>query len=708
MTFLHSWALFGGLAVGLPLVIHWLTRPRPVRLPLSTIRFVREAVQQRRARHRLRDFLLLLLRVIAVALLAVAFARPLIGAKPLVPAESAAGGLRVVILDQSLGMSEISHGATAFDRARPAAAKYLAYSPSSRANLILAAARPHPVVERLTSNFGALRDELSNAQPLAQRLDSAAAINLAAEMLATGSPGQTRELVIISNFQRCNWVNVDFSPLPKDTRIQLESVAPVETPANLAMLKVTPQGRLQQGRETRLDVEVGNFSPSPRDVEVVVTAGRINTRLRGLCPAGAKTILSATIVPPDAGWQGGEARLVAVEDALPADNSRPFVLDVRPSPTYALITREPSTPQPISSHFLERALAPSASSGQTAKGAQDAGSATHVTTIKRIAPGELDRDALAGTELIVLDHPGKLTAQQLGLLAALLRRGRPVLYVTAEPVDATNLSLLAQAAGSDLKMPVEFSPPPAGAARHDLSLVDVQRMSDLFRSFGDTLPAAIGPLRFGGGLASHPTPGGVAQEVLAEYSDHSACLVTTTCAAGTLAILNADLNDSNIVGSPVFVVLVEELVERLVGRRAADTSTACGESIPPYLPTEAGAAAGLKLVGPGGATEHMGTISEDGNFVLWRWNAAGPPGVYSVKRDGATVYAIASAAPPQTSDLTPLDPALLRDRLAGERSISIQSASEDADRRDNLWAWVLVVCAGCLMMELLTLRAFKT
>ena len=66
--------------------------------------------------------------------------------------------------------------------------------------------------------------------------------NLAADLLSSGSAGQTRELVIISNFQRCNWANVDFSPLPKDTRIQLESVAPAETPA----IVVTPEwdGRL--------------------------------------------------------------------------------------------------------------------------------------------------------------------------------------------------------------------------------------------------------------------------------------------------------------------------------------------------------------------------------------------------------------------------------------------------------------------------------
>jgi hypothetical protein len=296
------------------------------------------------------------------------------------------------------------------------------------------------------------------------------------------------------------------------------------------------------------------------------------------------------------------------------------------------------------------------------------------------------------------------------LLASLMRRGKPVLYIAAEPVDAINLALLTRAAGADMKMPVEFVPPPAATSRHDLFLTEVRANTSPFQAFGETLNAAIGPLRFGGGLASHPLPGALAEDVLAGYDDHSACLVSTACGAGTLAVLNADLNDSNLVGSPVFVPLLDELVERLLSRRAGEGAVSCGEAFAAYLPSEAGGAAGLKVVPQvsSAANGPTGTISEDSNFVLWRWNAAGGPGVYSVQRDGATVFAIAAAAPGQASDLTPLDPQLLKTRLAGERSVEVQAAADDSQRRDNLWAWILVVCAGCLFMELLTLRFFKT
>jgi hypothetical protein len=69
MMFVHPAMLFAGVAVGLPVLVHWLRRPRSVRLPLSTVKLVMRGVRQRRAVHRLRDWLILLLRTAAVALL---------------------------------------------------------------------------------------------------------------------------------------------------------------------------------------------------------------------------------------------------------------------------------------------------------------------------------------------------------------------------------------------------------------------------------------------------------------------------------------------------------------------------------------------------------------------------------------------------------------------------------------------------------------
>src|SRR5260370_40377964 len=117
MMLLHPWALGLGLAaVTLPVVIHWLTRPRPRRLPFSAIRFVQEVVRQRRARHRVRDALVLGLRSLAVLLLALAIARPLLGDRPLVTPDESGRAARVVLLGVSQSMGAAANGVLLFER----------------------------------------------------------------------------------------------------------------------------------------------------------------------------------------------------------------------------------------------------------------------------------------------------------------------------------------------------------------------------------------------------------------------------------------------------------------------------------------------------------------------------------------------------------------------------------------------------------------
>lgn len=695
MNFLHPWAIAVGIAaIAAPFAVHWLTRPRPRRMPLSTVRFVLAAVQQKRSRYRLRDWIILLLRGLAVMLLAWAFARPLLGAKPLIDAASTGSAVRIVLVDSSLSMSAISGGQQAFDRAKAAAVKYVQYQPGLRADLLLAAARPNPVFDATSANFAALQEALDAATVQPQALDVQTAINRAAEIFAKSPPsaGGRMELIILSDFQRSSWASADFSPLPKDALIQLDSVAPAQTPDNLAILHVGAVGRIESGRAIRLDADIGNFSATPRAVQVDLSAGDATCRLSGLCPPGVKTTLSGSIVPTMSGWLSGTARLVGVHDALSADDQRSFVLDVRPPPTYALITHESSRPHPDSSHFMELALVPMKQSGE------------HVV---RIDPTQPDRQALATASLLVLDHPGKLSNEMVNLLAAMVRRGRGLLYVAAEPIDAENLKLLSDAAGDDLKMPVEFSPPPADQPRSDLFLLEWKKDQPPFSQMSETMSAAAGSLRFTGGLATRRVETGLIDDVLATYSDRSAALVVTSCGAGTLAVLNVDLPQSNLPSSPVFVPMIGELCGRLLSTNRSTDALRCGEPMAESLPTEISSTQGLTITNPDGTNQTNPGLSLEGGSVLWRAEEAGPPGIYRVQSAGQTVFAVATAAPASESDLQTLDPSMLKTKLAAGHEIYFQSAG-DQPSRDQLWAWILAGCAACMIVELGVLKAFRT
>jgi hypothetical protein len=100
--------------VAVPIVLHFLRRDVAPEVPFSAVRLLRRSPIARSRRRRLRDLLLLAARVIALLMLAAAFARPyIIGA-------SATSTLRIVAIDRSFSMGAPGRFARALELARRA------------------------------------------------------------------------------------------------------------------------------------------------------------------------------------------------------------------------------------------------------------------------------------------------------------------------------------------------------------------------------------------------------------------------------------------------------------------------------------------------------------------------------------------------------------------------------------------------------------
>lgn len=715
MSFLHPWALLiGVVALGLPILVHRLTRPRPRRLPLSTLRFAREAVHQRRSIHRLRDLLILSLRVLAVGVLAWLFARPLLGERRIAKHQDAGHVARVVMLDVSQSMAATTRGVQAFERARSTAADHLVARPGLQANIIFAGSEPRKAFEGFSSNFIDLRNELSAARPLPERCDVSKALLAAAELLGQtpGGKDHRRELVIVTDLQRANWSKVDFSVLPENTDIQIESVAADQPASNLAVLQVTGNGRAELGRPTRIEVEVGNYSDTPRKVAVDLTLGTDVYRLESMCPAKASTVLAQEVQLQESGWQHGVARLINAEDALSADNVRPFVLEIKPRPVYGLVTREESDRIPSASYYLERALAVHASTGERPEpGVARSRSRGQDASVIRIPPGQVNREMLAGVDLLVVSRPGRLTPAAINLLTAMLRRGKPLVYVACEAMDAENLQSLTRAAGADLRMPVEFTASTNRKACRGLALAEFRRELPPFSIFGPQATDAIEPLRWTRAMDSRALDGGLKDDVLASFADTHACLVWTTCGQGALVVLNADLAESNLPQSAVFVPMMGEMAGHLLNKRKVVRSIHCGEPLTIFLPAEATSASTLTIRGPqtNASSEDLGELVDDPAGVVWRWAGAGAPGVYEVVRDHKPLLAVATGIPSEESDLRPAAVSEVTAHAASGRRIHYRSAIDRRDlNQDDLWTWLGVACVIVMCLELLALRLFKT
>ena len=76
MAFLNSSLLFGGLLVALPLIIHMAMRRKPVRQLFPALRFVRQNQVSNKRTLRMKQWLLLFLRCLLLATLALALTGP--------------------------------------------------------------------------------------------------------------------------------------------------------------------------------------------------------------------------------------------------------------------------------------------------------------------------------------------------------------------------------------------------------------------------------------------------------------------------------------------------------------------------------------------------------------------------------------------------------------------------------------------------------
>ena len=72
----QNFAVAGGILAAVPVLLHMLRRTPAVRIPFSLVRFLTPTLPRTTRRSRIENWPLLLLRILAVTLIALAFSRP--------------------------------------------------------------------------------------------------------------------------------------------------------------------------------------------------------------------------------------------------------------------------------------------------------------------------------------------------------------------------------------------------------------------------------------------------------------------------------------------------------------------------------------------------------------------------------------------------------------------------------------------------------
>jgi len=116
--FAHPAYLWGLFAIALPILVHLFNQRRPRPLSFGAIEFVLRSQRQRARRLRLRQIVLLALRCLLIAAVALALARPSLRPRGVQAAQATGPQATALVLDASLSMRYRIGSRTLFEKAR--------------------------------------------------------------------------------------------------------------------------------------------------------------------------------------------------------------------------------------------------------------------------------------------------------------------------------------------------------------------------------------------------------------------------------------------------------------------------------------------------------------------------------------------------------------------------------------------------------------
>ncbi len=680
MSFLAPLFFLGALALAAPVIFHLIRRTTRERTPFSSLMFLRPSPPRLTKRSRLEHLLLLLLRCLALALVAFAFARPFV--KEAVVAETDAGTARQVVLlvDVSASMQRDGLWAAALARA---GSLLQGMSAGDRVALMTFGREVTPLIsfedwantppdQRVAIATG----RLSEVSPGWGGTQLGGALALSAELLsdlAEEGVQARREVVVIGDLQTGSRLEALQSlEWPRGVGLVLEPVT-AKPATNASLQLLADAADVERTGQPVVRVRVSNAAESGRE------QFQVSWRGVGGTPFGEPV---GTYVPP------GQSRVVTlpVPDtetpptmiALTGDDeffdNRVFVIPPQPRTlTVAYLGGDRAGDTTAPRFFLERALA---------------ATPRLEVNVAATAPGEpWAPDAQAAASLIVVTDPMPLSRADEVRAQALA--GKTVLVAPKGPEAAP---MLARLLGLDTVAMEEVKAP-----RYAM-LAEIDFRHPLFLPFADPRFSDFTKIHFWQ-YRRFDVSGWPGARVLAGFDSRDPALVEVPLGRGRLVVLASGWApaDSQLAVSSKFVPLLYSLLELSGGVAPAVTTYLVGES--PEIPAAIGPATVQR---PDGTTVDLpaGAIRLPDTTL---------PGIYTVISGEAPVARLAVNLDPAESRTTPLaaeEFERLGAPLASAEPDPVRSEERrvvlrgmETEGRQKLWRWFITATLLVLLFE---------
>lgn len=321
MNFFNPFLLIGLLAVGIPLIIHLWSRRHAKIIDFSSLQFLLSLNRRKVRSLRLKQILILILRMLIILLIVLAFTRPIFKSKWLTSASGMAKRSVVIVLDNSYSMGYSGLQGIRFNIAKEKALEILnSLGNGDNASLILMSDVPDIVFKQVTSNIQQVKSAVQNAK-LSYKGTSVLTSLQEAYSLLKESKNPQKQVYLISDLCENGWKNwkTTFSEQPNEIETYIIKVG--ENADNRAIENIRLSNDIiGTGAPVQIIAKVKGTTSGQTIAELFIDGEK-----KSQSTVSGNTV-SFTDVFHKPGIYTGEVRLSA--DQLPVDDSSFFVFDV--------------------------------------------------------------------------------------------------------------------------------------------------------------------------------------------------------------------------------------------------------------------------------------------------------------------------------------------------------------------------------------------
>ncbi|MFZ1659719.1 MAG: BatA domain-containing protein [Flavobacteriales bacterium] len=677
MAFLYPSFLWALTALAIPVLIHLFQLRRFKRIDFPNVRFLQEVTQQTRSRKKVRHWLVLLARLLALACLVFAFAQPYLKSS----AGSTAPGQRAVglYLDDSWSMDGQNPKGRLLDQARSDAQQtVMAFGRTDRFQVLTN--RMEGRQQLLLGRDEALAavsqvDAGPYAKPLSQ-------VMLRQREALAQSDLLGRQAFLFTDLQR-NITDVD--AWTNDTAVRTV-IVPLEASAtdNLSIDSAwfeSPVRRL--GQAEALHVRVRNHADGPvHDVPLRLTIDGRQRAMAAITMEAGAVADSVLHFYNDA--PGNHYAQLSIED-------RPIIFDN----TYNIAWHTASK--------LNVMLVAADAPGDADIKAIFSGDSLHNFTVQPWR--QLDLGALAKQDLVVLNGLPEIPSGLANALRGFTEGGGSLALYPAMGADLTSYRNALGLFGT-------------GFSTLDTNTVKVARIdldAPFFRDVFSTMPANVDLPQVRARYRLSPPP---AADALLRLQDGSAFLCAVHAAKGRAYFCASPLAPAggNFARHALFVTSLLRMAE--LARPAGPLSHVIGdEATIPLDGVDLSGDAVPHLLGPGGTDiiPEVRRTMQGSSLVLH--DAELQPGPYAVTNGSDTLEVVALNPPRGEGDLAAYTADELREALKakGLNTISVLDMKGDSmaaslselDKGSKLWIWFIIAALVFLVLETVLIRFSK-